>query len=239
MSKLSGKIAIVTGGTGALGRVVTEKFLQEGAEVIITHTGNDHSSRIVEDFQRRYRNLHGYAVDVTNEQSVTAFFAEVRNRFGRVDILCNLVGGVSRKNTLEDVSWDVWKAMISLNLHSCFLMMREAVRLMKHHGFGRIINIAAMPAMIPEALRGGYGVSKAAVVALTKTVAEEVKNSGDLTVNAIAPSIIRTEENLLWGTAEEAERWVTPEQIAATMVHLCSSDGAPINGQILQMYGKV
>ncbi|MFA6468992.1 MAG: SDR family NAD(P)-dependent oxidoreductase [Bacteroidota bacterium] len=239
MSKLSGKIAVVTGGTGALGRIVTDFFLQEGATVVVTHSGKVQSIRYIEEIQQKHENFFGYAVDVTSELSVTTFYKDILKRYGRVDILCNLVGGVGKKRAVEDMPSDEWNAMISLNLHSCFFMMRDAVRMMKQHRFGRIINIAAMPAVVPEALRGGYGVAKAGVVALTKTVAEEVKEFGDLTVNAIAPSIIRTEENLKWGTREEVDRWVTPEQIAAMMVHLCSSEGAPINGQILQMYGKV
>ncbi len=239
MSKLSGKIAVVSGGTGALGRVVVDKFLSEGSVVIAAHTGNDASVSHVSEKKRQYPAIDGKVVDVTSESSVRNFYKDVLSKYSHVDILCNLVGGVNQKKFIEDNSVDEWNAMLTLNLQSCFLMMREAVRSMKKNEYGRIINIASMPGVTPEAKRGGYGVAKAGVIALTKTAAEEVKQSGNITVNAIAPSIILTEENKSWGTAEDYKKWVTPEQIADMIVHLCSDSGQAINGQVIQMYGKV
>ncbi len=237
--KLSGKIAVVTGGTGALGRVVVEKLLKEDAIVITTHTGDDASVAYVSEKQKQYPNLVGKAVDVTSENSVNEFYNAVLSKHSRVDILCTLVGGVGQKKFIEDISVDEWNKMITLNLHSCFLMMRNSVRAMKKNQWGRIITIASMPAVTPEANRGGYGVAKAGVVALTKTVAEEVKEFGNITVNAIAPSIMLTEENKSWGTEEDFKKWVTPEQIAGMIIHLCSDSGIAINGQVIQMYGRV
>lgn len=239
MSKLSGKIAVVSGGTGALGRVVVEKFLIEDAIVITTHTGNDASIAYVSEKKKHYPKIEGKVVDVTSERSVNGFYIDVLSKYSRVDILCNLVGGVNQKKVIEDNTVEEWNAMLTLNLQSCFLMMRNAIRSMKENNYGRIINIASMPAVTPEAKRGGYGVAKAGVVALTKTAAEEVKQSGDITVNAIAPSIILTDENKSWGTEADFKKWVTPEQIANMIVHLCTDSGKAINGHVIQMYGKV
>jgi NAD(P)-dependent dehydrogenase (short-subunit alcohol dehydrogenase family) len=237
MLKLSGKIAVVSGGAGSLGSVVVEHFLSEGAVVIITLS--EKSSLNSDILKKKHQSLDGIVVDVTSESSVKQFYVDVFKRYSKIDILCNLVGGVGQKNFIEDVSFDEWKAMMNVNLHSCFLMMRESISSMKKKGFGRIINIAAMPGIIPEAKRGGYGVSKAGVIALTKTIAEEIKDFDNITVNAIAPSIIVTEENKKWGTAEEIKKWVTSEQISDMILHLCSESGRAINGQIIQMYGKV
>ncbi len=239
MSKLSGKIAIVSGGTGALGRVVVEHFLSDGAVVITTMSEDNSSHFYLADKQREHQAIDGLVVDVTSESSVKNFYTEVFRRYSKIDILCNLVGGVSQKKTIEEVSFAEWNTMMNLNLHSCFLMMRESIPSMKRNGFGRIINITAMPGVTPEAKRGGYGVSKAGVITLTKTAAEECKDFENITVNAIAPSIILTEENKKWGTDEEIMKWVTPEQISDMILHLCSESGRAINGQIIKMYGRV
>ena len=239
MAKLSGKIAVVTGGTGGLGSVVVEGLLREKSTVIATHTGNKPSLEFIAEVQKKYSDLSGEKFDVTSEADVAAFYKRLQSNGDRIDILCNLVGGVSAKKFIEEIEFDEWNRMIALNLTSCFLMMRGAVPLMKRNKWGRIINIAAMPAVTPEAKRGGYGVSKAGVMTLTKTVSEEVKEFNNITVNAIAPGIILTQENKSWGSEEDFKKWVTPEQITDMIIHLCSENGAAVNGQIIQMYGKV
>ena len=239
MAKLSGKIAVVTGGTGGLGRAVVEGLLREKSTVIVTHTANKQSLEYITEAQKKNSGLTGEKVDVTSDTDVTAFYKRLMTSVDRIDILCNLVGGVSAKKFVEDIEFEEWNKMIALNLTSCFLMMKGAVPLMKRNMWGRIINIAAMPAIYPEAKRGGYGVSKSGVATLTKTVSEEVKEFNNITVNAIAPGIILTEENKSWGSEEDFKKWVTPEQITEMIVHLCSENGAAVNGQIIQMYGKV
>jgi NAD(P)-dependent dehydrogenase (short-subunit alcohol dehydrogenase family) len=239
MAKLSGKIAVVTGATGALGRVVTEHLLREGAIVIASRTTKSGSVSAAIKNTEHDSNLTYFELDASSEKSVCEFYANIAQRYPKVDILCNLVGGVQTKKFIEDISLSEWEEIVQLNLTSCFLMMREVLPSMKEHRFGRIINIAAKPAITPEPKRGGYGVAKSGVITLTKTAAEEVKQFGDITVNAIAPSIIVTEANKEWGTQEEIKKWVTPEQIAEMIIHLCTDDGSAINGHIIQMYGKV
>ncbi len=239
MTKLSGKIALITGGTGALGSVVAMRMLAEGASVIVSHRGDSVSEAKVKEL--RVGNVHaeGITLDATNEASIIESISELLKRNRKIDILCNMVGGVGPKKFLEETSFEEWNAMMTLNLHSCFLMMKHLLGPMKQYGSGRVINIAALPGVTPEARRGGYGVAKAGVIALTKTAAEEVRGIPGLTVNAVAPSIILTEENKKWGTEAEWKKWVTPDQIAEMIVHLCSDQGVAINGQVINMYGKV
>ena len=239
MSKLSDKIVVVTGGTGALGKVVADFFLKSNATVIVTSSGKSTPNKYKTRRTKQSSKLELQIVDVTSETSIKSFSKKVFSKHKRIDILCNLVGGVSPKNNIEDVSLNDWNAMLTVNLQSCFLMTKMAIRSMKENGFGRIINIASKPAIIPEAKRGAYGVAKSGVIALTKTVAEEVKEFDDITVNAIAPSIIVTEENKKWGTSDDIKKWVTPEQIAEMILYLCSTSGSAINGKVIQMYGKV
>ena len=239
MAKLSEKIAIVTGGAGSLGKAVVLRLLSEGAIVIITHTGSDRTLTFLAEEKKKWPNLEGITVDVTSESSVKLFFQIVLSRYDKIDILCNLVGGVGPKKNLEEITLKEWEGMFSVNLNSVFLMGSQSVEVMKKNTYGRIINIAAMPGVRAEAKRGGYGVSKAGVIALTQMAAEEVKEYRNITINAIAPSIILTDENKKWGTESESTNWVTPGQIAEMIVYLCSESGNAINGQIIQMYGKV
>lgn len=239
MSKLFGKIAVVTGGAGGLGSSVSIRLLKEGASVTILHSGSESSKRFFQQITQDFPTSEQAVVDVTSEEEVNNFFDKFTAQHHRLDILCNLVGGIGKKSPLEEVALTEWNKMISLNLHSCFLMMRGSLKLMKTTGSGRIINIAAIPAIRPDGYRGGYGVAKAGVIHLTTMVAEEIKDYKEITINAIAPSIIATEENKKWGTPEDVSRWVTPGQIAEMITYLSSSDGVAVNGQIFQMNGKV
>ncbi len=238
MSKLSGKIAVVTGGTGALGKDVAASLLEEGCTVIVTHTGSEDSLLFLEEQKKLSTNLHGIKTDVTVEDEVEALFNDVQKRFQRADILCNLVGGIGKKYLIEETPLEEWQRMLTLNLQTTFLTMKNALPLMKEKGFGRVINMAAMPAVIPDAQKGGYSVSKAGVIALTRVAAEEVKGFDKITVNAIAPGIINTPANRSWGDSSEIAKWVTTEEISALIVHLCSESGNSINGQIINMFGK-
>lgn len=239
MKKLTGKIAVVTGGTGGLGKVVVTELLKEEGTVIVAHRNTESATEFIRFTHKTFSKIDSRIVDVTDEVSVKKCYDEILKIYSRIDILLNLAGGVSKKNFLEDISFDEWNKIIAVNLHSCFLMTREALREMKKHGWGRVINIVAMPAITPEAKRGGYGVAKAGVMALTKIAAEEVKDFTNITVNAIAPSIILTDANKTWGTENDFKKWVTPEQITEMIMYLCSNSGNAINGQIIQMYGKV
>lgn len=239
MSKQVGKIAVVSGGTGDLGRAVVNRLVHGGVTVIVVHSGSDASKKYIAKAGSQLSGVDFQKVDVESESDVHAFFDYVEQHYGRIDILCTLAGGVAPKRWIEDVPFDEWKNVFSLNLHSCFLMMRGAVRMMKKNRYGRIITIAARSAVIPEGKRGGYGVSKAGVLALTQSIAEEMKGFGDITVNCIAPGIILTEKNKEWGTEEEMKSWIPPEHIAEMITTLCSGSSSSVTGQVIQMFGKV
>lgn len=238
MAKHSGKIALVTGGTGALGSVIAQRLFLDDAVVFVTYSGSDASIKGLDTLRSKYPGITGIHLDVTVESAVAEAMTDLLSRYGTVDILCNCAGGIGEKRLIEDTPFAEWEKMMTLNLQSCFLMMKYSLPAMKKHRFGRIINIAARTGITAEALKASYGVSKAGVIALTNAAAEEVNRFSDITINAIAPGIIATESNKQWGTVEEINQWVTPEQIAATITHLCSAEGGAVNGQIITMYGK-
>ena len=131
MSKLSGKIAIVSGGNGALGKVVVEQLLLDDAVVITTLSKNSSSHSYLSEKQRQHQSIEGIVVDVTSESSVKKFYSNVIARYSKIDILCNLVGGIGQRKFIEEVSFEEWNTAMNINLHSCFLMMRESIASMK------------------------------------------------------------------------------------------------------------
>jgi NAD(P)-dependent dehydrogenase (short-subunit alcohol dehydrogenase family) len=129
--------------------------------------------------------------------------------------------------------------MMSINLKSVFLCSREYLRKKDPSpSYGRIISMAAMPAIRPAAGKGPYAVSKAGVVMLTQILGEALRGSG-ITANAIAPSILKTKANVESMPSEDVTKWVTPEEVAETIMYLCSEGGRSVNGTCVQMFGGV
>jgi NAD(P)-dependent dehydrogenase (short-subunit alcohol dehydrogenase family) len=229
------RVAIITGGTGALGTAVVERFLLAGAHVAVPVHGEaaEGTGRPVaagEPFLMK--------ADISDEASVRAFAREVEDRLGAVDILVNAAGGYAGGAPLEDVTLAEWDAMIATNLRTAFLMARAVVGGMKARGFGRIVSIAASAALSAGPRRIPYAVSKAGVATLTRDLAAEVKGTG-VTVNAIAPSILLTDANRRAMPKADPAAWVTPEEIASLIEFLCSRDARSISGNVLMMYGGV
>ena len=227
------KTALITGGTGALGSVVVQKFLEENFNVAATYR----NEKELEKFSDGMRNKILFVkTDLTDEESVRLLFQGAIKRFATLDILINIAGGFAGGKPLKETSLDELEKMFSLNTKTTFLCTREFLRSKLENEFGRIINIAAMTQLKPSANKSAYTISKSGVVALTQSLAEELKGS-NVTVNAIAPSIIHLEENKQWGRDEDLQKWVTPEEIAITMIFLASENACSINGAVIPMFG--
>ncbi|HUL45100.1 MAG TPA: SDR family NAD(P)-dependent oxidoreductase [Bacteroidota bacterium] len=231
--KLQGKSVLITGGTGALGHVVAECFLKEGASVATSYLFEDELKHLKEEFRK---NVVIIRADVTNDEDVVALFRQATKQFNKVDILVNLVGGFLAKSQIRDVKLKDWDHMMNINLKSTFLCSRQFLQNLGDLSYGRIISMAAMPALKPSGGRGPYAVAKGGVVMLTEILGEELKGTG-VTANAIAPSILRTEANMASMPGEDTSKWVTPEAVADMMLHLCSPDGRAISGVTIPMFG--
>ena len=231
---MHGKRAIVSGGAGALGRVVVNEFLAEGVSVAIPVTDAGIAKQSTGLFVPG-RTLLAQA-DLRKEADVSRFLAKVIAEFRGVDYLVNVAGGYAGGNLIEETPVEEWDRMMELNLKIAFLLTRSVLPLMKKQRFGRIVNIAAMPAVLPSTKRVGYAVAKRGVVTLTEVAHEEVKGSG-VTVNAIAPSIILTEANLKSMPEADKSKWVTPNEIAKLLLYLCSDDARSVSGNVIRIFG--
>jgi NAD(P)-dependent dehydrogenase (short-subunit alcohol dehydrogenase family) len=236
MERFKGRTAFVTGGTGALGRVVSEAFYAEGASLAITHLRDKETAGPLQSLSADTAKVMFIKADVTNEEEVKSAFKAATAKFGTLDFLVNIAGGYMGKTTIGQLQLKDWDFMMNLNLKSAFLCTREALNIMLARGTGRIVNISAMSGLSPSAGRGAYGISKAAVATLTKIAAQEVKGTG-ITINALAPSIIVTEANVRSSPGDDYSKWIKPEDIAELIVYLCSEAGRSINGDIIELKG--
>lgn len=236
MERFKGGIAFVTGGTGALGRVVSGAFYAEGASLAITHLRDKDNAEPLKALSADTGRVMFIKADVTNEEEVKSAFKAALAKFGTIDFLVNIAGGYMGKTPISELQLKDWDFMMNLNLKSAFLCTREALNIMSARGTGRIVNISAMSGLNPSAGRGAYGISKAAVATLTKIAAQEVKGTG-ITVNAIAPSIIVTEANVRSSPGDDYSKWIKPEEIAELIIYLCSDAARSINGDIIELKG--
>ena len=233
--KLKGRIALITGGTGELGKAVTTQFQNDGAEVVVTY----HSDTEVAEFLKVFPGVLALRGDLSKEGDVHQVFTMLLEKKGRLDILCNLVGGYMAKKDITEMTEKEWDFMFALNLKTCFLCSRSALQIMRKKKYGRIINVSAMAGLSPSAGRGAYGISKSAIAAFTRIAGEEAKAlpGSSITVNAIAPSILLTDQNRRSASKEETTSWVTLEQAADLITFLASDEASSINGETIRIYG--
>lgn len=236
---LSGKIVIVTGATGGLGRVVVKRLLDTGAVVAAVHKDDEKFKQLLAHVGGEPSALEGISADVTLETDVRDMVEAVLRRHGRIDVLLNLVGayrGGADIATMEERDWDF---LMQTNLKSAFLCSKAVLPPMMKANFGRIISVAARPAIERKgrARAGAYAVSKAGVVVLTEIIAEEMKKF-NITANCILPGTIDTPENRKNLPNVDFSNWVKPEEITSVLLCLISDNFSVTSGAPIPVYGK-
>lgn len=225
-------VVLVTGGTGALGTVVVQRFLDEGCHVVTTYIESEEwdDLKATADTDR----LTGYKVDVTADEQVDGLVQKVVDEHGRVDVLLNLVGAWKGGDDLHEVEEETWDDMFDVNLKSAFLTSKHVVPVMQEQGTGRIISMGAKTGVDLPAQGGPYAIAKRGVAALTEVLAKENREH-DITANCILPSVIDTAANREIMGAENADKWVKPERIADKMVSLVQDPER--TGERVKLYG--
>jgi NAD(P)-dependent dehydrogenase (short-subunit alcohol dehydrogenase family) len=228
-----GRTVVVTGGAGALGSAVVAAILEAGGRVRVPELAPvDHPSLAGWPLRDRVDLVGG--VNLTDEAAVTRFYES-----GDVPWASIHVAGGFAFSPLADTTLGAFHAMIEINATTTFLCCREAVRRMRVGGQGgRIVNVAARPALVPTANLGAYSAAKAAVAALTLSLAEELA-SEEIWVNAVAPSIFDTPANRAAMPDADHAAWPSPGEVAGTIVFLASPLNRVTRGGIVPVYGKV
>lgn len=234
---LTGKIALVAGGTGGLGRAVSLAFLKEGADVIVTYRNDQEFADLKSIAGTNGSRLVGRHVDVTDEAAVQELIEGILSQNVRLDVLVNTVGAFIGGKTLWELDGKILDQMLALNLRSGFLLSRAAGKAMLKQGKGAIVNVASKAALEHEAGMSVYAASKAAALALMDSLAADLKGSG-VRVNSVLPSIIDTEVNRMAMPSADFAKWPKPEDIASVILFLCSDDAKVIHGAAIPVYGE-
>lgn len=242
---LSGRVAVVLGGTTGIGRALSLGLAQAGADVVASARRAEEVSSVAGEIERLGRRSLRQTSDVTVRPSLEALLAQTVSTFGKVDILVNCAGRTRRTPTLE-VSEEEWGAILETNLTGTFRACQVFGRHMLERGYGRIVNIASLSTFVALYEVAAYSASKAAVASLTKSLAVEWGSRG-VCVNAIAPGVFRTQlnEQLLDGTARGREfllrtpmgRFGKIEELAGACVFLASDASSFVNGEVLVVDG--
>jgi len=241
---LTGKVAIVTGGSRGIGRAVSLRLAREGADVAVVFAGNrEKAEAVVGEIQEMGRRSVAIQADVSQADQVDAMVKQVIEAFGRIDILVNNAG-ITRDNLLLRLKEEDWDAVLSTNLKGVFLCTKAVTRQMMKQRFGRIINISSVVGLIGNPGQANYVAAKAGVIGLTKTAARELASRG-ITVNAIAPGFIETDMTAVLGEETREQmlgqiplgRFGSAEDVAGAVAFLASDDAAYITGQTLNVDG--
>lgn len=238
---LAGKVAIVTGGGQGIGEAICRRLAAAGAKVSIFDMSPEGASRVAAD-------LKGYAAigDVTNEADVNRVVAETEQALGPVDIIVNNAGITGRTVKLWELKKEEFSKVMDVNVIGPFLLCKAVMPGMLARKYGRIVTIASVAGKEGNPTMSPYSASKAAVIAMTKSLAKEVAGQGNnITVNAISPAVIHTP--ILDGVAPETVQYMIskipmgrtgkPEEVAALVHFLVSGDSSFTTGQCYDISG--
>ena len=226
---MDGKVIVVTGALGALGKVVAEVALARGARV----AGVDHAPSQIAAAPNRIE-LGG--IDLSDAAQTGKAIEAVVAQFGRLDALINIAGGFAFEAVAEGDP-KTWQRMYALNVLTALNASQAAIPHLAASGAGRIVNVGAMGALQAGAGMGPYAASKAGVHRLTEALAAEWK--GKITVNAVLPSIIDTPANRASMPKADFAKWVTPKELADVILFLASDAASAVTGALLPVGGRV
>jgi NAD(P)-dependent dehydrogenase (short-subunit alcohol dehydrogenase family) len=235
-ANLGGKVVLVAGGTGGLGRAVSLAFLAAGAAVVVTYRSEEEFAGLEKMAGGAASSLKGRRVDVTDERSVGEFVDWIIGSHGHLDAMVNTVGGYAGGIKLWELETKTFEQMLALNLRAGFVVSRAAIVPMLKQKQGAIVNVAAKAAVDHGAGAAAYAASKAAAVAMMDSLAADAKGSG-VRVNSILPSIIDTEANRKAMPGADFAQWPKPEDIAKVILFLCSEDAKVVHGAAIPVYG--
>lgn len=231
------QVAVVTGGTGALGRALVPILLRRNFRLSITYLVPEEARQLedlveLDDDQNMLRR-----VDCTDPEAVNRFMKETAETMGHINVVCSLVGGWAGGRDVSETDDVRLDRMLDLNLRSAFYTMRAAVPQVLAADWGRLIAVGSRDAVDTPSGQAAFNVAKAGVVALMKTLANELDGT-TVTANAVMPSVIDTEDTRAALPYADYVRWPKPSDIASVLDFLASPASGVINGATIPVYGQ-
>jgi 3-oxoacyl-[acyl-carrier protein] reductase len=237
------RAALVTGGTGGMGRAIAAKLAADGLDVAVAYTGSvDLADAAVKEIAEQGRRGAAFAADIADEEAVSALFDAVQDRFGHLDVVVH-TAGINRPAALADLDLADFDEIHRVNVRGTFVVNQQAAR--RVHEGGAIVNVSTSMVRFAPPELSAYAASKAAVDALTRILAKEMRGR-DITVNAVAPGPTATAAFLHSTSAEEQQqlaalpplgRLGSPDDIAGIVSFLAGPAGRWVNGQVVYANG--
>jgi NAD(P)-dependent dehydrogenase (short-subunit alcohol dehydrogenase family) len=236
MFDFTDRIVVVNGASGNLGQAAARAFHAAGANLVLLDRAAD---RLPGTFPALAGSTHLLlgSVDATAADSMQGAVQAALERFGRIDVLANTVGGYRAGTPIHETSLEAWDFMLNLNARTAFVASRAVVPHMLEQGSGKIVHVAARAALKGGAKAAAYSVSKSAVVRLVESLAAELKHSG-INVNCVLPGTIDTPQNRQSMPKADHSRWVPPEALADVILFLASDSARAVNGAAVPVYGR-
>ena len=243
---LSGKVALVTGGSRGLGKAVALAMAENGANMVICGRKQGNLDKAADEFQKKGKDIMAMVANVGKSQEVSSLFEAVEERFGKLDVLVNNVGMNILTPSVASADEGLWDKIIETNLKGTFLASGRAVKLMKKAGRGKIINISSIAAKKAAMGMGIYCVAKAGVEMLTRVLAVELAQDL-INVNAVAPSVVKTQFSQPFWSNEGLLKEITgsipmgriaeTEDVVGTVLFLASKLSDFITGEVITVDG--
>lgn len=243
---LTGKVALVTGGSRGLGKAIAGAMAERGANVAICGRKQENLDRALAELGQRGWEVAAYKANVGSSEEMAGLFHAIEGRFGRVDILVNNVGMNILTPSVAAADEALWDKIIATNLKGTFLACRGAVPLMRKGGGGKIINISSIAARKAAMGMGIYCVAKAGVEMLTRVLAVELAQD-HITVNAVAPCVVRTQFSQPFWSNESLLNQITagipmgriaePDDVVGTVLYLASHLSDFVTGEVIAVDG--
>ena len=244
MKLLEGKVAVVTGAARGIGKAIAIQFAKEGANVAFTDLAIDENGKKTEEELNALGvKAKGYASNAANFEDTHKVIDQIMQDFGRIDILVNNAG-ITRDGLMMRMSEQQWDMVINVNLKSAFNFIHACTPIMMRQKAGSIINMASVVGVHGNAGQANYSASKAGMIALAKSIAQELGSRG-IRANAIAPGFIMTamtdalsdEVKAEWCKKIPLRRGGTPEDVANVATFLASDMSSYVSGQVIQIDG--
>jgi NAD(P)-dependent dehydrogenase (short-subunit alcohol dehydrogenase family) len=230
----SNRTVVITGAAGNLGQALAKGFAAAGANVVLVDLD---ANRLKSAFGADSEKRSLVAANLLKREEAQRAIDVARQRFRKIDVLCNIAGGFRMGEAVHETSDETWDFLFNLNVRTLLNMVRAAVPALIEAGAGKVVNVGAAGALRGGAMMGAYAAAKSVVIRLTEAMSAELRER-NINVNCVLPTIIDTPENRAAMPDADPTRWVAPADLAMTIMYLASDNARAIHGAAVPVAGR-